>query len=383
MPRRRLVTLTTDIGAVYAAQMKAVLYQRLPPGHVIDLVHDVTPHRIEEAAFLLRHMGAMFPPGTVHIAVVDPGVGSARAPVVVECADGSLLVGPDNGVLQPLSDRLGGGIAYRLDPARVTPGRRPSPTFEGRDLFAPAAARLATGTPARRLGRRFSPRPYSLPAPRRRGATIQGVVLHIDHFGNLITNVPGEWLPPEGRRMAVRLGRGAPRSLPRARTYADLAPRRLGILVSSFGTAEVSAREDSASRRLGARPGMALTLRGPVTDVREVPGPVGPERAVRVTSLRLCPEALEPHKKLALPHRNSRLLTAGQTARPEPLPISLARAARSRMASEGHHVTSETNGATLRTHSLMYVLLRDCVRLQTRMRTNAARHAYLPWRAEV
>ncbi len=287
MARPRLVTLTTDIGGVYAAQMKAVLYRRLPPGHVIDLVHDVPPHRVVEAAFLLRQMGAMFPAGTVHVAVIDPGVGSTRAPIAVKCADTSLLVGPDNGVLFPLAERLGGGDAYRLDPARVAPGHPPSPTFQGRDLFAPAAARLACGTPPERLGTRCDFQHRALPVPRRRGRTVRGVVLHVDPFGNLITNVPGEWLPAPGTPLSVRVGRGTPRPVMRARTYADLAPRALGSLVSSFGTVEVSARESSAARRLGGRFGTAVVLRRPRS--RGGPGPrppVGGARARRSASTR-------------------------------------------------------------------------------------------------
>ena len=115
--RKRLVTLTTDVGAAYAAQMKGVLARALPPGTVVDLVLDLRPHAIEEAAFLLRHMAPTFPPGTVHVAVVDPGVGGRRAPIAVACREGSFLVGPDNGVLGPLAEVLGVRRVVRLEPA--------------------------------------------------------------------------------------------------------------------------------------------------------------------------------------------------------------------------------------------------------------------------
>lgn len=258
--RTALVTLTTDIGSAYAAQIKAVLAHRLPPGHVIDLTHDLPPHGIVEAAFLLRQMAAGFPAGTVHVAVVDPGVGGARHRLAVACQDGSRLVGPDNGVLSPLAERLGGGTAYALDLARLGLPGPPSATFEGRDVFAPAAAALARGVPPRRLGRPVPMRPLVLPVPTRVPGSVTGTVLHADRFGNLITNIPGEWLPQGAVYAQLSVGRAAPRPVPLTRTYESLAPGALGVLISSFGTAEVSAREGSAAARLGAGTGAAVRL---------------------------------------------------------------------------------------------------------------------------
>jgi S-adenosyl-L-methionine hydrolase (adenosine-forming) len=260
MARRRLVTLTTDLGSAYAAQMKAVLCRSLPPGQVVDLAHDLPAHGVDEASFLLRQIAAGFPRGTVHVAVVDPGVGGTRAPVAVRCVEGSLLVGPDNGVLYPLAQRLGIASTVRLDPERVAPGATVSPTFEGRDLFAPAAARLATGTPLRTLGRPQGLTVHPLPEPRRAGGWAHGTILHVDRFGNAITNLPTDWFPEAGGTVRVRIGRGL-RTLPRRRTYGDLPPRGLGVLGSSFGTLEVSAREASAAARLGLTVGQRLALR--------------------------------------------------------------------------------------------------------------------------
>jgi S-adenosyl-L-methionine hydrolase (adenosine-forming) len=259
MPRRRLVTLTTDLGSAYAAQMKAVLYRSVQPGHVIDIAHDLPAHGIEEASFLLRHVGAAFPKGTIHIAIVDPGVGGSRAPVAVRCKDGSFLVGPDNGVLSPLAEHLGIAAVVRLDPRRVHPGGPISATFEGRDLFAPAAARLARGAPLSSLGRRSALTPHPLPAPGRDGVWTHGTILHIDRFGNAITNVPTAWFAEPGGVVRVRLGRQI-RPLPRRRTYSDLAPRALGILGSSFATLEISARESSAAVRLRLSVGQRVSL---------------------------------------------------------------------------------------------------------------------------
>ena len=259
MARRRLVTLTTDLGSAYAAQMKAVLYRALPPGHVVDIAHDLPAHGIDEASFLLRHIGAAFPAGTVHVAVVDPGVGGSRAPVAVRCRDGTFLVGPDNGLLYPLAHHLGIAGVVRLDPGRVRPGGTVSATFEGRDVFAPAAARLATGTRLPSLGRPHSLTAHPLPTPTRSGGWARGTVLHVDRFGNAITNLPTAWFPDTGGRVRLRLGRRS-LTLPRRRTYSELSRGALGILGSSFGTLEVSAREARAADRLRLAVGREVDL---------------------------------------------------------------------------------------------------------------------------
>ncbi|HEY6238999.1 MAG TPA: SAM-dependent chlorinase/fluorinase [Thermoplasmata archaeon] len=250
MARPRVVTLTSDTGSVYAAQMKAALLRYVAPAQIVDIAHDLPAHRVQEAAFLLDHVGSRFPAGTVHLAVVDPGVGGSRAPIAIRCRDGSLLVGPDNGVLAPLAVRLGGPKAYRLDPARVVPGGTVSATFEGRDLFAPAAGRLARGVPVARLGRAVAFVRCSLPRATRSGGWIRGEILHEDRFGNLITNVPTGWLPQVPSTVRSRWGRRR-LVLARQRTYSDLPPGTVGILGSSFGTLELCVREGSAARTLG------------------------------------------------------------------------------------------------------------------------------------
>jgi S-adenosyl-L-methionine hydrolase (adenosine-forming) len=260
MRRRRLVTLTTDIGSAYAAQMKAVLAHRLPTGGLVDLAHDLRPHAIAEAAFLVRAMARGFPAGTVHVVVVDPGVGGRRAPIVIDCPDGSRLVGPDNGVLMPLAATLGGGRAYRLDPARVASPGRVGTTFDGRDLFAPAAARLALGVPPARLGAPIRAAPFSIREPVRRREGAVGEVVHHDHFGNLITNIPTSWLPRDTMRVALRRAGRRTRTLPCARSYEALGRGRLGVLGSSFGLLELAVGEGDAARRLGMSVGARLAL---------------------------------------------------------------------------------------------------------------------------
>ena len=263
MPRReppRLITLTSDIGSAYAAQMKAVLAHRLIPGNVVDLAHDLRPHAIGEAAFLLRAMAIGFPAGTVHVAVVDPGVGGRRAPIAVECADGSSLVGPDNGVLMPLARALGRPKAFRIAPERLSSRARVGTTFDGRDLFAPTAAWLAEGVNAAQLGRRIRPKPYAIPTARRTRVGARGEVLHEDRFGNLVTNVPTEWVPQATGRVVVRFDATAPRELPLARSYEELGRGRAGVLGSSFGLLEVAVSEGSAARRYRASVATPVTL---------------------------------------------------------------------------------------------------------------------------
>jgi S-adenosyl-L-methionine hydrolase (adenosine-forming) len=260
MRRPPLVTLTTDIGSAYAAQMKAVLAARLVPGTLVDLAHDLRPHAIGEAAFLLRAMAVGFPPGTIHVAVVDPGVGGRRAPIVVRCRDGSTLVGPDNGVLAPLADALGAPRAFRIDPRRLGGRARVGTTFDGRDVFAPAAALLARGRPPGRFGPPVRPKPYRIPEARRFRAGASATVLHEDRFGNLVTNVPTDWVPEGTRHLRLAVGGRAARRVPFARSYEELGRGRLGVLGSSFGLLEASVAEGSAARRLVAGVGAPVRL---------------------------------------------------------------------------------------------------------------------------
>jgi S-adenosyl-L-methionine hydrolase (adenosine-forming) len=253
--RRRLITLTSDLGAAYAAQMKAVLARSVSPGRLVDLTHDLPAHSVAEAAFVLRAMAVGFPPGTVHLAVIDPGVGGRRAPIVIACRDGSRLVGPDNGVLYPLALALGIRSVHRLSLRRGDAPHRVGTTFDGRDLFAPAAARLAQGAPPARMGPSHRPRPYRVPQPEIRPHSARGQVVHVDRFGNLITNVPSKAVPGGVRRLTVKVGRAPRRLLPLGSSYEALGTGRLGVLGSSFGSLEVSVARGRADRRTHARVG--------------------------------------------------------------------------------------------------------------------------------
>ncbi len=247
-----IITLTTDFGLTgpYVAELKAVLLAAVPGAQLIDVSHLVPPQSIRHAEVLLRSTAFIFPPGAVHLVVVDPGVGSARRPIAV-AARGAFFVGPDNGVL---------GVALAAPGSRAVVLDRPelfraplSPTFHGRDLFAPVAAELAAGLPLDQVGSPIDdPRPSQLPAPRLAATAAEGETLIADDFGNLLTNLPAAAIDP-GWRFTV-----AGESARFVRTYADGAAGELLVLAGSDGYLEVAMRDGSAAARLQATAGLAL-----------------------------------------------------------------------------------------------------------------------------
>jgi len=242
--------------------MKAALIAGgVSPSNIVDLAHDLPAHGIREAAFLLREMARAFPPNSVHLAVVDPGVGGRRAAIALVTRAGPYLVGPDNGVLLPLAEELGLRSAYRIDPSRLHGRPRVGTTFDGRDVFAPAAAVLASGGRPSGLGSRTTPRPFALPVPRHAPRGAEGEVLHVDRFGNLITNIPSRWLPERVGSVEVRVGRaGRGATIPWAASYESLGRGVLGALGSSFGLVEVAVAEGRASDRLHASVGAPVAI---------------------------------------------------------------------------------------------------------------------------
>ena len=258
---RKLVTLTTDFGTrdAYVAQMKGVLYAQGPSDlALVDLTHEIAPQQVLEAALFVRAALPRFPPGTIHVVVVDPGVGSARRALLCECA-GQFLLGPDNGVLA-----LAGELrAVALRPELFVVGEL-SATFHGRDVFAPAAARLALGALPEQLGDVVEQiERITWPKAEVRSSELRGQVLHVDRFGNLISNISREelsaWLAPsEWSRVRVRVGASA--ALPIVRVYADAA---VGGVVALFGSGElleVAVTKGSAARELAVGIGAELIV---------------------------------------------------------------------------------------------------------------------------
>ena len=254
-----IVTFLSDFGShsPYPAQMKAVLAASCD-AVLIDITHDVPRHDVRTGAYFLAAVAPTTPAGTVHLAVVDPGVGTARHPLIVT-GGGQFFVGPDNGLLMPAAKRLGGSQVFQMN-AQSIGGERVSSTFHGRDLFAPAAARLVAGTPPQRLGRPTTEFvDLDLGASRKNGAAVIGQVIYADVFGNLITTIPSSTLAADGRPVHVMVGRKRSAATVE-RTYGDSAPGRVVIVPGSDGLLEVAVREGSAAERFAASGGTSVRI---------------------------------------------------------------------------------------------------------------------------
>jgi hypothetical protein len=267
--RAPLVSLLTDFGThdTYVGQVKAVLVGLCPRARLVDLTHEVPPQDVRLGALMLLDALQAFPPGAVHLAVVDPGVGMDRRAVALLAPTAS-FVGPDNGLLWPAFERACGadcralGRAYRLqNPALMRPS--PSATFHGRDVFAPAAAHLALGGrpallgPALPLGELVR---LALPAARSVPGGLAGEVLAVDRFGNCLSSILAEDLAGLGARelLRVRLPGRAP--LPLATTYGEAPPGAPLALLGGSGRLEIAVRNGSAAASLALAPGAPVEV---------------------------------------------------------------------------------------------------------------------------
>ena len=247
------IVLLTDFGfSEYVGVMKGVIARHAPHAPVIDLCHDVGAHGVREGAWLLAQCYRWFPEGSVFLAVVDPGVGTARRALAVETEAG-YFVGPDNGLLYPAALEAGIRRAVCLKPL---PGA--SSTFHGRDVFSPAAARLACGVPLELLGESLErPKERLIPLSFHRDGR-EGEIVRIDRFGNCITNLP----PIPGKveyDVAIEVGEIPPRL--RFYTTYEEAPHGAPFLVeSSYGTLEIAVREASAAERIKTRVASRVVL---------------------------------------------------------------------------------------------------------------------------
>jgi len=249
MSPRPLITLLTDFGTVdgYAAEVKGVILAAVPEAQVVDVSHDLPTQDVEAGRLALARYWRRFPKGTIHVAVVDPGVGTGRAALAV-ASDGRLLVGPDNGILSPALLFAGARAVALPIPASA------SATFHGRDVFAPAAAQLAGGAPVESLGgAHASPVIRRTPEPHRLAdGGIRGEVITIDRFGNAITNllaVRGGSVDVAGSRLQIK------------RTYADTADGEPIALAGSTGLIEIAVRNGSAAKVLGLKRGVEVVHR--------------------------------------------------------------------------------------------------------------------------
>jgi S-adenosyl-L-methionine hydrolase (adenosine-forming) len=258
--RTRIITLTTDFGLTdhFTASMKGVILGIAPQAVLVDVTHQVTPFDVLEAAFTIAAAAPYFPKGTLHVVVVDPGVGTARRAILVE-AGGQFFVGPDNGVFSMIYDR--GPHKVRALTNTKLFLRTPSRTFHGRDIFAPVAAHLAAGTPPSKAGARIEDyTQLGLMKPNRLARRAWGgVVLKVDHFGNLITNLPVAEFPElaEGN-FELSVGLRCIAGL--SRTFAECVPGEPNAIIGSSGYLEVVVREGSAAKLMGCGSGAPVEI---------------------------------------------------------------------------------------------------------------------------
>lgn len=259
MNKLHVVTLLTDFGDqdAYVGIMKGIMVAIAPHITMIDLTHQVPPQDLWAAQFNLVNAYRSFPAETVHLVVVDPGVGTARRGIAVRTSSG-YFVAPDNGVLTPILQRETPCQAVSLDYPDYWRTPEPSTTFHGRDIFAPIAAHLANGVPLTQLGR---PIPVEtlvqlpLPQPEITARQVMGVVQYIDRFGNCITNIKAEQVTRPGWFVQLKT-----QPLAIASTYGDRAPGELVALIGSHGWLEIACNQGNAQSQLGWQVGTAVTV---------------------------------------------------------------------------------------------------------------------------
>jgi S-adenosylmethionine hydrolase len=258
-----IITLLTDFGAqdYFVGAMKGVILSLNPGAKIVDITHEIPPQDIQAAAFNLLACYRDFPDGTVHVAVVDPGVGSDRRAILVECAN-QFFVGPDNGLFSWVTEREGKYSAWHVTNDKFF--RQPvSSTFHGRDVFAPVAAALSTGSLPKEFGPPVEKVVTLAPLmPHRTAETIKGSIIHIDRFGNCITNFTADLINEE------RFGTGAKlivndKAITSIRKFfADQSSPtdELFMLVGSAGFVEIASQNASAATILSAKRGDTVTL---------------------------------------------------------------------------------------------------------------------------
>jgi S-adenosylmethionine hydrolase len=252
-----VITLTTDFGTrdTYVAEMKGVVLSIISDVHLVDVTHEVPAGDVLAGALALEATAPRFPVGTIHVAVIDPGVGTARRGLAIAARD-QLFVGPDNGLFTPFIDDAPWRAFELL--ANEFRGAHVSSTFHGRDIFAPAAAHLARGVDPARLGPPVTDPVRLVWSEVRVGeGRVGGAVLHVDRFGNLVTSIRAEAIAALGSGLAVRV---AGKSLPLVRTYGDLGRGDPGALVGSSNRLEIAVNSGNAAKTLRAGRGTPVVV---------------------------------------------------------------------------------------------------------------------------
>ncbi|PIQ62487.1 MAG: hypothetical protein COV99_05895 [Bacteroidetes bacterium CG12_big_fil_rev_8_21_14_0_65_60_17] len=258
----RIITLTTDFGLQdgYVASMKGVMLSLAPDSRLVDVTHEIPAQDVMSAAFVLKSAYRYFPEGTVHLAVVDPGVGSSRHAIALE-HEGHMFVGPDNGLFSlVLGDQVPPSVVL-LDQVAAWRPAPVSSTFHGRDIFAPVAARLASGLPLEDVGTRtdgFKRMSWALPISDPEG--IRGWVVHIDRFGNCITNITRRELEQHRDGRGVKCYAGNTVVSHVVSTYSDVSDGEPVMLINSEELLEVAVHGGSAERLLGLHRGAPVNI---------------------------------------------------------------------------------------------------------------------------
>lgn len=266
MSKRPIITLLTDFGLrdSYVAEMKAVILSICPEANIVDISHEVRKFDIQMGAFLLARAARFFPKGTIHLAVIDPGVGTERRPIIVE-TERSLYVGPDNGLLMLSAHREGIKHIYTIVNRKYML-REVSRTFHGRDIFSPAAAYLAKGVPPFEFGPEiFDPVMPSFVKPKIISkTTVEGVIMHIDDFGNMITNIALDELRAlgieEDDTIIIEVG-GREFELKLCKAYAEAQLNAPLTIIGSCGFLEISVNQGDASKFFGVNLGEKISIR--------------------------------------------------------------------------------------------------------------------------
>jgi len=258
-----IITLTTDYGVkdAFTASMKGVILKINPQAQLVDITNEIGPQDIWEAAYTLRSAYSHFPKGTVHLAVVDPGVGSGRRPIIV-VTESFYFVGPDNGLFTLIYQE-----AERIRVHHITSAHyylpNPGPTFHGRDIFAPVAGWLAKGIPSGNFGDEITDYvKMNIPVPKISQNSIEGHVVHIDRFGNIITNIiykDIQSLFPEGVDLAASSVGFAGKTIKGLKNfYAEAAPGEPGAIINSSGALEIFMYKQNARTALSIKRGEAV-----------------------------------------------------------------------------------------------------------------------------
>lgn len=257
-PERAFISLTTDFGAAYTGICAGVITRIAPGTHVLVISDEVTRYAIVEGALLLGQALPYFPVG-VHVGVVDPGVGTMRPAVAVRTGRGDVLIGPDNGLLAPAADRLGGAVEVRALEDKDLRLPVTSSTFHGRDIFAPAAAHVANGVELASFGPEIELSSLNLPAPIIGEGELKASVLYPDYFGSVILSArPKDLKAALGDVRHVEI---AGFRVPYALTFGRVAPGDPLLFTDSSGWLALAINQGSAAERFGLGAGSIVTVR--------------------------------------------------------------------------------------------------------------------------